>query len=781
MDQGSDYASQKLEDQLRSMIMNHNPPQQHNSPRGLPQPSNMSHGYPSRLPPGFHVPPRMTGAQPQYSNNIPIDRQQDFSQFLQQHHVTTPVSQPPRYTPAQTHNNNNFRANGPHRNYNSRPMDPNAYDRPPPQGPRSHQPYSQHQGHHIHQNQNHHQHQQQQRQLYQPHSRPQQAGTTYYERQASFLDSLATQEISKTQMLDSEIAMKDAFRIKLQQIFENLQSPDPENPLPSVELASFGSLSSGFATAGSDMDLAIVTSSEHDLSQHFSPHENGLARVLEKQLLEHGIGARLLTRTRVPIIKICEQPTPELLDALRESREKWDNLPEDEKYSTSKPSADETNSKKDTTDTQALPSQPESRSDGTQSSVQDGVVPQQETPAEGVASLVESTQALHIDQQAPSGQPSVTSKSENTQQPQQEQSQDKQANRQRNDRSWRREKAAGPLDFPSDGVGIQCDINFFNPLGIHNTQMLRCYSKCDPRVRPMVLFIKSWAKRRKINSSYSGTLSSYGYVLMVLHYLVNVARPPVLPNLQHEAEADGVPPTMIDGHEVCFFDREDIIETRASQGVVTQNKESLGNLLVGFFRYYAVNSGGFFWTRDVLSLRTQGGLLSKDQKGWTGAKTEHNENKEVRHRYLFAIEDPFETTHNVARTVTHNGIVAIRDEFRRAWRIILAVGRRDEPEGGLFDELTEAEEQGPASTAPPPTVNKVQAYGQQFPTLAGGPVNTAAGQKLRSPMRTPVQPLQVAQAASQALAQEPARSQPEVAPPATRGKGRRQKFVPLNL
>jgi terminal uridylyltransferase len=298
----------------------------------------------------------------------------------------------------------------------------------------------------------------------------------------------------------------------------------------------------------------------------------------------------------------------------------------------------------------------------------------------------------------------------------------------------------------------------------------------------MVLFIKSWAKQRKINSSYSGTLSSYGYVLMVLHYLVNVARPPVLPNLQHEAEADGVPPTIIDGHEVCFFDREDIIETRASKGLVTKNKESLGNLLVGFFRYYAVNSGGFFWTRDVLSLRTQGGLLSKDQKGWTGAKTEHNDNKEVRHRYLFAIEDPFETTHNVARTVTHNGIVAIRDEFRRAWRIILAVGRnREEPEGGLFDELTEAEEQGPASTAPPPTVNKVQAYGQQFPTLAGGPANVTAGQKLQSPVGTPVQPVQVTQVPTQVLAQEPARPQPEIAPPAPRGKGRRQKFVPLNL
>ena len=49
--------------------------------------------------------------------------------------------------------------------------------------------------------------------------------------------------------------------------------------------------------------------------------------------------------------------------------------------------------------------------------------------------------------------------------------------------------------------------------------------------------------------------------------------------------------------------------------------------------------------------------------------------KEVRNRYLFAIEDPFEIEHNVARTVTHNGIVSIRDEFRRAWRIIKAAGR----------------------------------------------------------------------------------------------------------
>ena len=71
------------------------------------------------------------------------------------------------------------------------------------------------------------------------------------------------------------------------------------------------------------------------------------------------------------------------------------------------------------------------------------------------------------------------------------------------------------------------------------------------------------------------------------------------------------------------------------------------------------------------------------------ATTKITAEKKVTNRYLFAIEDPFETDHNVARTVTHRGIVAIRDEFRRAWRILKAIGQDTEPEGGIFDEVVE--------------------------------------------------------------------------------------------
>ncbi|KAL6793533.1 hypothetical protein GGI42DRAFT_144257 [Trichoderma sp. SZMC 28013] len=275
-----------------------------------------------------------------------------------------------------------------------------------------------------------------------------------------------------------------------------------------------------------------------------------------------------------------------------------------------------------------------------------------------------------------------------------------------------------PLEFPKSDVGVQCDINFSAHLALQNTLLLRCYSHTDPRVRPMILFVKHWAKMRGINSGYRGTLSSYGYVLMVLHYLVNVAQPFVCPNLQQLAPAppNNLTPAEIQstiscrGYNIQFWRNEEEIIRLASQNQLNRNTESVGHLLRGFFEYFAqtgmMGNGlnrGFDWGRNVISLRTHGGILTKQEKGWTGAKTvyevqktdadiphapprsdtqppaspqatKNGEVKEIRLRYLFAIEDPFEIDHNVARTVTHNGIVSIRNEFRRAWRILRAAG-----------------------------------------------------------------------------------------------------------
>lgn len=314
-----------------------------------------------------------------------------------------------------------------------------------------------------------------------------------------------------------------------------------------------------------------------------------------------------------------------------------------------------------------------------------------------------------------------------------------------------RDRYKDHLEFPKSDIGIQCDINFSAHLAIHNTLLLRCYSHCDPRVRIMILFVKHWAKTRGINTPYRGSLSSYGYVLMVLHYLVNVAQPFVCPNLQNTNNKDPpsyLPPaeiaarTTCNGCDVRFWRNESEIRSLAERKMLNHNHDTVGFLLRGFFEYYAqsgamstIQHRGFDWGREVLSLRTQGGILSKQEKGWVGAKTtietivvapptstapaseandvapapavvtpptedgadvknpkihppkQVEETKEIRHRYLFAIEDPFELDHNVARTVTHNGIVSIRDEFRRAWRIIRNIEKPEQRDGGLLDAL----------------------------------------------------------------------------------------------
>lgn len=294
-----------------------------------------------------------------------------------------------------------------------------------------------------------------------------------------------------------------------------------------------------------------------------------------------------------------------------------------------------------------------------------------------------------------------------------------------------RDRYRDPLEYPKDGAGAQCDINFSAHLALENTALLRCYAYTDTRVQPMVLFIKHWAKVRGINSGYRGTLSSYGYVLMVLHYLVNVASPFVCPNLQRVGSPGE--PLLCKGYNVKFWRDEMAIKQLAHANQINENRQSIGYLLRGFFEYFAQNGAlstapgrGFDWGRDVLSLRSPGGLLSKQEKGWTGAKTVYQAQdpnepsvkppttvtdggqggttpgqpapatkatavKEIRLRYLFAIEDPFELEHNVARTVTHNGIVSIRDEFRRAWRVIQAAGQ-GLPHDDLLQDANQAEE-----------------------------------------------------------------------------------------
>ncbi|KAI6038002.1 hypothetical protein EDC04DRAFT_2071480 [Pisolithus marmoratus] len=242
--------------------------------------------------------------------------------------------------------------------------------------------------------------------------------------------------------------------------------------------------------------------------------------------------------------------------------------------------------------------------------------------------------------------------------------------------------------FPS---GIACDIGFENRLALENTRLLMCYAMIDPaRVQTFVLFLKVWSKRRKINSPYHGTLSSYGYVLLVIYFLVHVKNPPVLPNLQQ------IPPvrpvskedTHINGYNTWFFDDIELLRQRWR----SSNTETVAELLIDFFRYY---SRDFTYHTDVASIRA--GLLKKESKGWQNDLSSSKFN-DARERNRFCIEDPFETDFNVARCVTREGLYQIRGEFMRASRILAMRPRALV----ALSQLCEEKVGDPQVVAPPP-------------------------------------------------------------------------------
>ncbi|KAG2121302.1 hypothetical protein DEU56DRAFT_984341 [Suillus clintonianus] len=245
---------------------------------------------------------------------------------------------------------------------------------------------------------------------------------------------------------------------------------------------------------------------------------------------------------------------------------------------------------------------------------------------------------------------------------------------------------------PSPGLphGIACDIGFENRLALENTRLLMCYAMIDPtRVRTLVLFLKVWSKRRNINSPYQGTLSSYGYVLLVIYFLIHVKNPPVLPNLQQMPPLRPISQedTHIGGHNTWFFDDIELLRQRWH----SSNTDSVADLLIDFFRYY---SRDFTYNTGVASIR--GGLLKKESKGWQNelAAGRYNDSRE---RNRFCIEDPFEIDFNVARCVTKEGLYQIRGEFMRASRILAMRPRALV----ALAQLCEEKGEDPQTTSPP--------------------------------------------------------------------------------
>uniref|UniRef100_A0A182MRE9 Poly(A) RNA polymerase mitochondrial-like central palm domain-containing protein n=1 Tax=Anopheles culicifacies TaxID=139723 RepID=A0A182MRE9_9DIPT len=117
------------------------------------------------------------------------------------------------------------------------------------------------------------------------------------------------------------------------------------------------------------------------------------------------------------------------------------------------------------------------------------------------------------------------------------------------------------LRFRHVQENVDIDLSINNRVGIRNTHLLHCYAQLDLRVRPLVMVIKLWAQHHNLNDPINSTMSSYSLVLMVINFL-----------------QCGVTPAK-DNHNSNLLERIDPHHS--------DNKDSLGELLVKFFNYYA--------------------------------------------------------------------------------------------------------------------------------------------------------------------------------------------------
>lgn len=187
---------------------------------------------------------------------------------------------------------------------------------------------------------------------------------------------------------------------------------------------------------------------------------------------------------------------------------------------------------------------------------------------------------------------------------------------------------------------------------IHNTNLVMWYCRLEPRVQPLILLVKLWAKRRGVCNSRNSTLSSYAWVLLVLHFLQN-SSPPVIQVLPVTPQYTMPPPS--DFNEIWH----------------NENVSDLSELLLQFFMFYGdLDSDSL---KYIISVRYENNKNSSyNEPNYPKIINEQFElSSKTCHPWRFCIEDPTLPTDNLGRVVHRpEGQQLITNELRRGLEIL---------------------------------------------------------------------------------------------------------------
>ncbi|RVE73854.1 hypothetical protein OJAV_G00035590 [Oryzias javanicus] len=243
--------------------------------------------------------------------------------------------------------------------------------------------------------------------------------------------------------------------------------------------------------------------------------------------------------------------------------------------------------------------------------------------------------------------------------------------------------------------GLLCTVSAGNSVACLTTNYLAALAKKEPRLVPLVLAFRYWARLCHIDCQAEGGIPSYCFALMVIFFLQQ-RKEPILPvYLGHWVEGFDVkhvdeyrltdivldmfvkwehrPPSSTEGRGKNWSDvkgegspkpEQKKPEGHMSEGLsnLTNSRDtevSLGQLWMELFRFYTLE---FALEENIISIRLTE-LLSRQAKNWP--------------RRRLSIEDPFSLTRNVSRSLNSQMMFeSIRERFRSAYKYFACPQKR---------------------------------------------------------------------------------------------------------
>ncbi|KAI8053553.1 hypothetical protein BDF21DRAFT_168905 [Thamnidium elegans] len=142
---------------------------------------------------------------------------------------------------------------------------------------------------------------------------------------------------------------------------------------------------------------------------------------------------------------------------------------------------------------------------------------------------------------------------------------------------------------------IPCSIGVDDGLIFERDLLVSEYFKLDKRIKPLIVVILHFTKLQRINKACAmSTLSSYSYIIILLHFLMNIIENPIIPNLQGQLDNCNSPELNIRYHTcVRVINKQTNIYSNNDENYeactiwYSENDDTMGALFIKFMDYCA--------------------------------------------------------------------------------------------------------------------------------------------------------------------------------------------------